>query len=225
MGFWRLLHIGLYTACEASSCSGGNGVRHFIAFSKGFHPVGERGSSRHQLCFSASNLACAGGARGAWIDDAEEGLTTRSALPPTLSFRDARSAHPDLEIPDAQSTSGFARRRVRNDGKQSPPSTFKNPRAPSSYSELAEPAQVRTCAHVRRRGQMGDEIRKRRHVRRHAFQNKIESNHSIQHSRTKGGAHEFLERAKIRLRLARQVQGGEHGDVRIRAATDPRRPR
>ena len=72
---------------------------------------------------------------------------------------------------------------------------------------------------MRRRGQMRDEILKRRHVRRHAFQNEVDlarQHPALPHQRF--GAHEFLERAQIGVGLAGQMHRGEHRDVKTEPA-------
>ena len=72
---------------------------------------------------------------------------------------------------------------------------------------------------MRRRGQMGDEILKRRHVGRHAFQDEIHlarQHPAFPHQRL--GAHEILERAQIGVGLAGQMHRSEHRDVKTEPA-------
>jgi hypothetical protein len=72
---------------------------------------------------------------------------------------------------------------------------------------------------MRRRGQVRDEILKRRHVGRHALQDKIDfarQHPALPHQGL--GAHELLERAQIGIGLARQMHRSEHRDVESQPA-------
>ena len=72
---------------------------------------------------------------------------------------------------------------------------------------------------MRRRGQVGDEILKRRHVGRDAFQDEIHlarQHPAFPHQRL--GADEFLERAQIGVGLAGQMHGRKHRDVEAEPA-------
>jgi hypothetical protein len=72
---------------------------------------------------------------------------------------------------------------------------------------------------MRRRRQVGDEILKRRHVGRDAFEDEVDlarQHPALPHQRL--GADEFFERAQIGVGLARQMHGGEHRDVEAEPA-------
>ena len=67
---------------------------------------------------------------------------------------------------------------------------------------------------MRRRGQMGNKILERRHVRRDAFQDEIDlarQHPAFPHQRFR--AHELLEGPQIGVGLAGQMYRGEHRDV------------
>src|SRR3984957_8908982 len=67
--------------------------------------------------------------------------------------------------------------------------------------------------------QVGDEFLEFLHVRRDAFQDEIHLARQHPAFPHQGlGAHEILERPQISLRLARQMDGGEHGDVEAEPA-------
>src|SRR5215212_1207561 len=72
---------------------------------------------------------------------------------------------------------------------------------------------------MRRRRQMGDEILKGCHIRRHAFQNEVDlarKHPALAHQRL--GPHELLEGAQVGFGLAGQMHGCEHGDVKAEPA-------
>src|SRR5271168_3118660 len=74
-------------------------------------------------------------------------------------------------------------------------------------------------AHMRRGREMRDEILKRRHVGRDAFQDEVDfarQHPAFPHERF--GADESFERLQVRLRLARQVHRSKHRHVEAEPA-------
>src|SRR5438105_15091695 len=72
---------------------------------------------------------------------------------------------------------------------------------------------------MRRGGEMRDEFLESRHVRRDAFQDEVDlarQHPALPHQRL--AAHEFLESAQIRIRLARQMDGRKYRDVEAEPA-------